>query len=339
VLGAGGTVTLATGTGTVLGGCDVSAQAARLTVASKTAGRAEVAERRMGNTRIQRTEAEMRDLKGKVAVVTGAASGIGLAMAERFAREGMKLVLADVDEKALAAARDAIAASGADAVAAPTDVSQAEQVEALASKAFEAFGGAHVVCNNAGVGCGGLTWEASRADWEWVLGVNLWGVVHGVRAFVPRMIAQGEGHVVNTASIAGLLSAPGMGPYCASKHAVVALSECLHHDLVLGAGGKVKVSVLCPAWVKTRIADAARNRPPSPAKASGRSPQAQMVEGRIRAAVEGGIAPAEVAEQVLSAVVEERFWILTHPKSKKAVERRMNGILDDKLPDFDPSRM
>jgi short-subunit dehydrogenase len=168
--------------------------------------------------------------------------------------------------------------------------------------------------------------------------VNLWSVVHGIRAFVPRLIAQGEGHVVNTASIAGLISAPGMAAYCATKHAVVGISECLHHDLAVSGHTGVKVSVLCPAWVKTNIADSGRNRPayaPRPAQAS---PQAQMLEGAIRSAVEGGIPPEDVAEQVLDAIVSQRFWILTHPKTKKAVERRVRGIVEDRNPEFDPEK-
>ena len=284
----------------------------------------------------------MRELRGKVTVVTGAASGIGRAMAERFAREGMKLVLADVQEKPLLEARDVILRAGANAVAVPTDVSKWEQVAALAERAVQAFGAAHVLCNNAGVAAGGLSWEMSGADWDWVFGVNQSSVVHGIRAFVPMMIAQGEGHVVNTASIAGLLSAPGMAPYCATKHAVVAISECLHLDLaVTGNASKVHVSVLCPAWVKTNIADSERNRPASsPARASqDRSPQEQLMDQLVRAAIAGGISADEVAEQVLQAIVEERFWILTHPKTKKAVERRMRGIVEDRAPEFDLNAM
>jgi NAD(P)-dependent dehydrogenase (short-subunit alcohol dehydrogenase family) len=282
----------------------------------------------------------MRELKNKVAVVTGAASGIGRAMAERFARAGMRLVLADVEEKPLAETREALSQGGADTIAVLTDVSQWDQVEALARRSFEAFGAVHVVCNNAGIAAGGMTWDVSLADWEWVLGVNLRGVIHGVRAFVPKMIEQGEGHVVNTASIAGLVTAPGMGAYCASKHAVVALSECLHHDLRLAAGGTVKVSVVCPAWVKTNIADADRNRPPSLQRnTAGRSEQEKVLEGLVRTAVAGGIPPAEVAEQVLAAIVEERFWVLTHPKTKKTVERRLKGVLEGKSPEFDPTAM
>jgi NAD(P)-dependent dehydrogenase (short-subunit alcohol dehydrogenase family) len=282
----------------------------------------------------------MRQLRGKVAVVTGAASGIGRAMAERFAREGMKVVLADVQEKPLAEARDAMARAGAEVLAVPTDVSKWEQVDALANRTFETYGAAHVLCSNAGVGVGGFAWEMSGADWDWVVGVNQWSVVHGIRAFVPRMIAQGEGHVVNTASMAGLVTAPGMSVYCATKHAVVAISECLHLDLALtGNASKVKVSVLCPAWVKTNIADAERNRPASSPPPTAPSPQAQMMAGMVRAAIAGGIPAEEVAEQVLQAIVEERFWVLTHPVTKKAVEKRMRGIVEGKAPEFDPSAM
>ena len=277
----------------------------------------------------------MKDLKGKVAVVTGAASGIGRAMAERFAREGMKVVLADVEAGPLAEARDSVAKTAAGAIAVQTDVSKVAEVEALARSTFEAFGTAHVVCNNAGIGAGGMMWQVPLSDWSWILGVNLMGVVHGVRAFVPRMIEQGEGHVVNTASIAGLIAAPGMSAYCATKHAVVAMSECLHHELTMATGGKVRVSVLCPAWVKTRIADSGRNRP-SGALASGTaSPQDQAIEGMVRAAVESGIPPEVVADKVCAAIVEEKFWILTHPKTKKTVEKRMQGILEDRLPELD----
>jgi NAD(P)-dependent dehydrogenase (short-subunit alcohol dehydrogenase family) len=281
----------------------------------------------------------MRDLKGKVAVVTGAASGIGRAMAARFASEGMRVVLADVQEDALARAHEDIARGGADAIAVPADVSKWEAVEALARRTFEAFGTAHVVCNNAGVGAGGFAWEMPEADWSWVLGVNLWSVIHGVRAFVPRMIEQREGHVVNTASMAGLITTPGMSAYSATKHAVVALSECLHHDLAAaGHGDKVRVSAVCPGWVKTNVADAGRNRPASAPRPQ-RSPQSEAIDGMFRAAVAAGIPAEDVAGQVLDAIVNERFWVLTHPKMGKSIERRMRGILEGKNPEFDPSRM
>ena len=278
----------------------------------------------------------MKELKGKVAVVTGAASGIGRAMAERFAQEGMRVVLADVEERALAAAKESIPGS----LAVVTDVSKGADVEALAARAKEAFGGVHVVCNNAGVGMGGPMWERSVADWEWILGVNLWGVIHGIRAFVPMMIAQGEGHVINTASVAGLLSPAFMGPYCATKHAVVTMSECLHHELAItGNGGGVKVSVLCPGFVKTHIHESERNRPAAlrPTNKSGPTPQEQMLESMVRAAVEGGIPPAQVADAVVRAIVEGRFYIFTHPQLLGAYKRRADEILGQKEPTFDPS--
>jgi NAD(P)-dependent dehydrogenase (short-subunit alcohol dehydrogenase family) len=286
----------------------------------------------------------MRELKGKVAVVTGAASGIGRALATRFGQEGMKIVLADVEEGPLLEVREEFTRAGVEAIAMAVDVAQWEQVEALARRTLEAFQGVHLVCNNAGVAPGGPCWEVPLADWQWVLGVNLWGVIHGIRAFVPRLVAQREGHVINTASIAGLITAPGMGAYCATKHAVVALSECLHHDLTLmGLGGAdgVGVSVVCPAWVKTRIADSERNRPASspPPAAEARAPQALMIEGLVRQAIAGGIAPEEVAEQALRAVVDGRFWVLTHPKTLKAVERRLQGVLAGTPPPFDTSAM
>ena len=282
----------------------------------------------------------MRELRGKVAAVTGAASGIGRALAERFAREGMRVVLADVEEKPLAEARGAIAQLGGEAIAVTTDVSNRWQVEALARRAVEAFGTVHVLCNNAGVVAGGPTWALSQEDWDWVVGVNLFGVIHGVRAFVPRMIEQGEGHVVNTASIAGLLSVPFSAPYCATKHAVVALSECLQHELAAVAGGKVKVSVVCPSWVKTNIADAARNRPrtPSRSKKGSALPQEATLNDFLRSSVSRGLEPADVADQVWSAMVQERFWVLTHPKTKKAVERHAHDLLDDRLAEFDWSK-
>jgi NAD(P)-dependent dehydrogenase (short-subunit alcohol dehydrogenase family) len=280
----------------------------------------------------------MRELKGKVAVVTGAASGIGRAMAQRFAREGMKVVLADIEEGPLAKAREEIAAAGVEALAVRTDVTRWEDVEALARRTFDAFGTAHVVCNNAGVGSrAGAAWELTQGDWDWTVGVNLSGIIHGVRAFVPRLVEQGEGHVVNTASIAGMVTVPGMASYCVTKHAVVALSECMHHDLVV-RGSKVKVSVLCPAWVKTNISESERNRPASLKSnaPAADSPETKAVEGAVRAAVAAGIPAAVVADKVHDAIVGERFYILTHSKTKKMIEKRMRGILDDVNPVYDP---
>lgn len=277
------------------------------------------------------------DLAGKVAVVTGAASGIGLSLARRFSRAGMKVVLADVEDGALRAAADGLGAAGADVLAVRTDVSRAEQVAELARRTFEAFGTAHVVCNNAGVGVGKPAWEVEPKDWEWILGVNLWGVVHGIRAFVPRMIEQGEGHVVNTASVAGLVGAPSMGAYSATKFAVVGLSESLHHDLQTATDGRVGVSVLCPSWVKTNIAEADRNRPaaldpgPAPRKSAARN---RMAHEWMKATVAAGMSPDDVAEKVLLAVASRRFWILTHDTTPALLQAHLRDLVEGRPPDF-----
>ena len=203
----------------------------------------------------------MKDFKDKVAVITGGASGLGLAMARRFAAEGMKLVLADIEEEALRKVETEFRKAGTPVIGIRTDVSRAQDMERLAEKTLATFGGVHLLCNNAGVGPGGVLWENTVADWEWVLGVNVWGVIHGVRVFLPIMLRQdAESHVVNTASVAGLLSVPNMGIYCVSKHAVVTLTECLYHD-VAQRSSRVGVSLLCPAYVPTGIIDSERNRP------------------------------------------------------------------------------
>ena len=277
----------------------------------------------------------MKDLKGKVAVVTGGASGIGRAMAERFAAEGMKVVLADIEEGALARAESEMRAAGGTVASKRTDVSQGEDVEALARFAVDTFGAVHVLCNNAGVGVGGNSWQQTEADWEWVLGVNLWGVIHGIRAFVPIMLEQGdECHVVNTASGAGLLTRPWLAMYCASKHAVVALSECLHHELSL-TGSKVKVSVLCPAVVNTRIGESERNRPDvlrNAADAGVPGQQMQAMEQAFRALLATGLPPEQVAGAVVDAIKAERFYIITHEETKGRVRSRMQDILEDRSP-------
>ena len=274
----------------------------------------------------------MQDLKDKVAVVTGAASGIGNAVATRLAEEGMKVVLADVEEGPLADAEKKLADAGATVLAVPTDVTKGDQVDALAAKTFETFGTAHVVHNNAGVATGGPMWTLTEADWQWVLGVNLWGVIHGVRSFVPRLVEQGEGHVVNTASIAGLTSAPMMGPYNVSKHGVVTLSETLAADLALH-GSAVKVSVLCPGWVNTRIDEADRNRPPElqpPAEAD--TSIAEMGRQMLKSMLQSGLQPSEVATKVLDAIREERFYILTHPEMTPIIQHRMEDIVEGRNP-------
>ena len=207
----------------------------------------------------------MKDFKGKVAVVTGAASGIGRGMAERFAAEGMHVVLADVEAPALEAAEKEMAAAGASVLAVRTDVSSAADVGALAERTIERFGKVHVLCNNAGVGGGAGAWDTSIEDWQWVLGVNLWGVVHGVRSFVPLMIAGGEeAHIVNTASVAGLMPGAGGAGYTATKFAVVGYSEALYYELLMSGSARIGVSVLCPAATATNIIDSDRNRPGGP---------------------------------------------------------------------------
>ncbi len=269
----------------------------------------------------------MRELVDRVAVVTGAASGIGRALARRFAAEGMKLVLADVERPALEKATAEIDGSGTRAIAVPTDVSKPEQVDALARRALDAFGAVHVLCNNAGVFTGGRIWEQTLGDWKWVIDVNLWGVVHGIRTFVPILLAQGgEGHIVNTASVAGLVSPRGLGPYNVTKHGVVTLSETLHYEL-RAAGSQIGVSVLCPGAIHTHIADAERNRPPELA----RGPNA-AANAVLRAGLEAGMDPAEVADLVVRGIREGRFYLLTHPELKAGVERRMRDILEDRVP-------
>jgi NAD(P)-dependent dehydrogenase (short-subunit alcohol dehydrogenase family) len=270
----------------------------------------------------------MKELSGKVAVVTGAASGIGEALARRFAAEGMRVVLADVERAPLARV---VADLGDQAIAVPTDVSRLPEVEALARAAVDAFGAVHVLCNNAGVVAGGPSWELSQADWDWVLGVNLWGVIYGVRVFVPLMLEHGqEGHVVNTASMAGLVSSPYNGPYNVAKQGVVALSETLHYELAI-AGAQLKVSVLCPGWVNTRIADAERNRPAS-APVREASPLEQMMDPVVRQLLASGLPPERVAELVVAAIRDERFYVLTHPEFKGLVRQRMEDILEDRSP-------
>jgi NAD(P)-dependent dehydrogenase (short-subunit alcohol dehydrogenase family) len=274
----------------------------------------------------------MKEFKGKVAVVTGAASGIGRALAERSVQEGMKVVLADVEVEALAKTEADLKASGADVLAVPTDVSQARDVKALAEKTLEAFGAVHLLCNNAGVGSESAIWETTLEEWEWVMGVNLWGVIHGVRAFVPLMLAQNtDCHIVNTASLAGLISGPGLGVYKVTKHAVVSLSETLHHELA-ERGAKVRVSVLCPGVVNTRIMESARNRPghvPPPAPPG---PGSSMRWEALRQLMPAGMPPVQVADAVFAAVREERFYILTHPDGKEAIRTRMENIFQERDP-------
>jgi len=276
----------------------------------------------------------MKDFQGKVAVITGGASGLGRAMAERFAREGMRIVLADVEPNALAQAEAEMKAAGAKVIGVRTDVSRAAEVEALAQETLAAFGAVHLVVNNAGVAPLGNAWENSVADWEWTLGVNLWGVIHGVRVFTPILLAQGgEAHIVNTASVSGLISPPGSAMYNVSKHAVVTLTETLYHDLALQRAN-IGCSVLCPAYVPTGIVDSERNRPAllqNPAR--DKTAEQQAREALLRKAVTSGkLSAGDVAQKVYEAVRDERFYILTHPKIKSSIQWRMEDILQERNP-------
>jgi NAD(P)-dependent dehydrogenase (short-subunit alcohol dehydrogenase family) len=273
----------------------------------------------------------MKELKGKIAAVTGAASGLGRSMALAFAGEGMDLALADVDEVNLSSVQEEVLAKGVRAITLKVDVSNAQQIEIFRDQTLTRLGGVHVVCNNAGVSPLGAVWENSAADWQWILGVNLWGVVHGVRAFAPHLIAQDEGHIVNTASVSGLISPPGSGAYNVTKHAVIALSESLHHDL-RERKSCVGVSVLCPAYVPTGIVDSERSRPKE-LGASTKSEQTLAREAMLRKAVKSGkVSADQVAQAVIAAIKEERFYILTHPKIKGAIQARMEDILNGRAP-------
>jgi NAD(P)-dependent dehydrogenase (short-subunit alcohol dehydrogenase family) len=277
----------------------------------------------------------MQDLAGKVAVITGGASGIGLALAQRLAAERVKLALLDVEAPALAAAERALRDAGADVVAVQTDVGSAASIEAAAGRVRERFGLAHIIVNNAGVSGGtGPLWTLTERDWKWTLDVNLWGVVHGIRTWVPPLLASGEeGHVINTASIAGLTSHAWMGPYTATKHAVVAISEVLSKELEL-ADAKIDVSVLCPGFVKTGIARSDRNRP-SDGGATTERPSAGLAAA-MTALVDNGRPAEAIADAVVDAIRTRRFYILTHDDLKPAIEHRQRDILDGRRPGIDP---
>jgi NAD(P)-dependent dehydrogenase (short-subunit alcohol dehydrogenase family) len=257
------------------------------------------------------------ELRGRTAVVTGGASGIGRALILRFARDGANVVIADVDEPGMASVVGEAQSLGIKAMAVRSDVSELSQVQALAARAFEAFGAVHVLCNNAGVAAWGGIESATHRDWQWVLGVNLWGVIHGVEAFVPRMIARGEpAHIVNTASMAGLIASKGLGVYNTSKYAVVGLSETLAKDL---RPYRIGVSVLCPLGVQTRIRDSERNRPA--ALRNERTEPATPVEliGR-------SLAPDAVADMVLAAIHANELYVITHDESLEPLRRRFERI-------------
>lgn len=281
----------------------------------------------------------IEDFKHKTAVLTGAGSGFGLECARLGARLGMNLVLADVQQDALDRASEEIQATGAQVLAYRLDVSQAEEVEALGRAVASRFGAPHLVFNNAGVGAGGLIWETSAKDWEWVMGVNVMGVAHGVRVFTPMMLAAAKadvsyrGHIVNTASMAGLLSPPNMGVYNVSKHAVVSLSETLFQDLSL-VTGQISASVLCPFFVPTGISQSHRNRPAEPGGSEVKPTRSQLIGQAMsdKAVGSGKVSAADVAQLVFDAVAANRFYIYSHPKSIKSVQTRMEDILQARNP-------
>ncbi|MCB0994027.1 MAG: SDR family NAD(P)-dependent oxidoreductase [Acidimicrobiales bacterium] len=262
----------------------------------------------------------MKDLSGKVAVVTGAASGIGRALTDRFVSEGMRVVMADVEEAALVSAASEVAAGGGDVLGVLCDVRDPASVEELRDQALSQYGAVHVVCNNAGVAPAGPMLDTTAADWRWSVDVNVLGVAHGVITFGPLLRDQGEGHIVNTASEAGLVTTDMLGMYCATKHAVVGMSEALYRELE-GAG--VGVSVLCPNLVKTQIFHSERNRSDGAAM----SAAAHATIGPLREAIDAaGIPPAQVATDVVEAVQAGRFWIFTHPVTPVGARRRFDDI-------------
>lgn len=274
----------------------------------------------------------MQDFEGKVAVITGGASGIGYAIAEALAGRGVRLALADIETGPLEAAVAALTEQGAkEVLGIPTDVSDFESVLALREAVEAQLGPTDLLFNNAGVGGGGMTWLVEQKTWQWVLGVNLWGVIHGIQVFVPGMVERGSGHVVNTSSLAGLIVAPGMAPYTASKHAVVGISETLHRDLSM-FGSPVGVSVLCPGMVRTKIAESARNRPEdlSPEQ---EDPMAAILGPIFQGLVEAGSEPAEIADEVIKAIEENRFWILPHrEKFGESIEGRFAAAVRQEEP-------
>jgi NAD(P)-dependent dehydrogenase (short-subunit alcohol dehydrogenase family) len=279
----------------------------------------------------------VEDLAGRVAVITGGASGIGFATAQRLAGAGVRLAIADIEEDALDAAAKRLTDGGAEVLAVPTDVSQAQSVDEFADRVREHYGAFRVVCNNAGVGGHGFTsWESPLSEWQWVLGVNLWGVVNGIRAFVPALVEQNEGHVVNTASMAGLATLPFMAPYSATKHAVLAISEALHYELTM-LGSEVKVTVLCPGFIRTRIADANRNwlehLGPEPAREDLTS---EVMEPLVRGLVDAGKPPEELAGQVLDAVRTNRFLVITEPEMCKGAVDSRAAMLEGSDPSLPP---
>lgn len=263
---------------------------------------------------------------GRVAVVTGAASGIGLGLSQRFAAEGMRVVMADVESPALMSAAEHLVGQAAQVLPVVVDVSKAEQVEKLRDRAVDAFGAVHVLCNNAGVGgAAGPLWQISPGEWEWVLGVNLWGVINGVRSFMPLLLEQDAAHIVNTSSIFGVFAGV-LGPYSVSKHAVVAYSESLYFQL-RDLGAPVGVSVLCPGGVQTRFGDSDRNRPPEAGPRPAPGPSERASSEQLSRLTPMGRQPSEVADIVVDAIRSSRFYVLTSTNRNGAVRRRGEEVV------------
>jgi NAD(P)-dependent dehydrogenase (short-subunit alcohol dehydrogenase family) len=277
----------------------------------------------------------MKEFKGKVALITGAASGIGRGIAEQCVQKEMKVVLADVEETALRETEKTLQAKGATVLAIRTDVSKARDIETLARKTLDAFGAVHLLFNNAGVQTRRTIWESTLADWEWVINVNLWGVIHGIRVFMPIMLnQQTECHVVNTASAVGLISGSGIGTYRVTKSGVVSLSETLYLELQQ-RNASIGVSVLCPSFVRSRLNEAGRNRPTelwNPPGENPPTPEEQALEKSFQEMNQSGITPEQCAELVFNAIQQNTFYILTHPELSAAIQRRMEDILQGRNP-------
>lgn len=277
----------------------------------------------------------LTEFEGKVAVVTGAASGIGKAMCERFAQEGMKVVLADIENDALREAGRDIERHGVEVLTVRTDVAQPDQVSGLAEATLDRFGKVHVVCNNAGVFAGGRIWDAIGTDWEWVLGVNVMGVLHGIRAFVPTMLEQNEpAHVVNTCSMAGLINMPLSGVYNVSKHAALSLTETLYHDLQ-SLGTPVGVSALCPELIRTGIGRSERNRPAHLKRGDEEgTPEQEMVEAAIKASIDTGLDPKAMADRVFEGIRNDTFYLLAEEGGSwdRACQIRLDDIRERRNP-------
>lgn len=271
----------------------------------------------------------MKNLQDRVAVITGAGSGIGRALALGYGAEGCKVVVADVQDDARDETVALLTAEGIEAVGIRTDVTEADSVEALAAATLERFGGVHVVCNNAGVGGGGLIKDQQLVDWKWVIDVSLWGVVHGVHFFLPHLLAADEAHIMSTASVAGVMSGPGLGPYNAAKHGVVAIMETLHHEMQADPDSNVGVSVLCPGVVNTNIVTAQRNRPEHlrrEKKKGAASKDARRFNANIAALLASGMDPNDVAACVVDATKTDQFWVLSHPEHLPEIEHRNQSL-------------